>query len=80
MDFRYPLGAGRKSPQRRPDMVRRSVTAARPPAAGVAVGRDDLMPLRPGFGVPPADFDKVIEHKPTRKVFAGETLNWSDFE
>jgi hypothetical protein len=34
---------------------------------------------RPGFGIPPADFDKVIEHKPTRKVFAGETLNWPEF-
>jgi N,N'-diacetyllegionaminate synthase len=62
------------------DLVRRSVTAARPIPAGVTVGSDDITLLRPGSGIQPVDFDKVIGRKPVRRIAAGETLNWSDFE
>jgi N,N'-diacetyllegionaminate synthase len=62
------------------DLVRRSVTAARPLAAGGTVGREDITLLRPGSGIPPADFDKVIGRKMARSISAGETLSWSDFE
>lgn len=62
------------------DLVRRSVTAARSIAAGETVGRNDITLLRPGTGIPPADFDKVIGRKPSRAIAAGETLSWLDFE
>jgi N,N'-diacetyllegionaminate synthase len=60
------------------DLVRRSVTAVRPIAAGAAVGRDDITLLRPGSGIQPVDFDKVIGRRSARGIAAGETLNWSD--
>jgi hypothetical protein len=47
--------------------------------AGRRRGLRPGMLSRPSFGIPPADFDKIIEHPPTRKVFAGETLDWSEF-
>jgi N,N'-diacetyllegionaminate synthase len=62
------------------DLVRRSVTAARPIAAGVTLGKDDITLLRPGSGIQPVDFDKVVGRKSARGIAAGETLNWSDFE
>jgi N,N'-diacetyllegionaminate synthase len=83
-DVEVALGSDVKAPTASElpvrDLVRRSVTAARSLAAGVAVGRDDVTLLRPGSGIPPADFDKVIGRKPARSISAGETLNWSDFE
>jgi len=62
------------------DLVRRSVTAVRPIVAGMPIGRDDITLLRPGSGIPPIDFEKVIGRKSVRHISAGETLTWSDFE
>jgi N,N'-diacetyllegionaminate synthase len=83
-DVEVALGSDVKAPTASElpvrDLVRRSVTAVRQIAAGAAVGRNDITLLRPGSGIPPADFDKVIGRKPTRSISAGETLSWSDFE
>jgi N,N'-diacetyllegionaminate synthase len=82
-DVEVALGSDIKAPTASElpvrDLVRRSVTAVRPIAAGVTVGRDDITLLRPGSGIPPIDFDKVIGRKSARSISAGETLNWSDF-
>jgi N,N'-diacetyllegionaminate synthase len=83
-DVEVALGSDVKAPTASElpvrDLVRRSVTAVRQLAAGAAVGRNDITLLRPGSGIPPIDFDKVIGRKPTRSISAGETLSWSDFE
>jgi sialic acid synthase SpsE len=47
-------------------------------AAGATVGRDDLMLMRPGTGIPPLDLEKVIGRRSARNIAAGETLTWSD--
>jgi N,N'-diacetyllegionaminate synthase len=60
------------------DLVRRSVTTVRALAAGATVGRDDLMLMRPGTGIPPLDLEKVIGRRSARNIAAGETLTWSD--
>jgi N,N'-diacetyllegionaminate synthase len=60
------------------DLVRRSVTTARPLDAGASISREDLILLRPGTGIPPADLDKVVGRITKRKIPAGETLVWSD--
>lgn len=60
------------------DLVRRSVTSARHLKAGESISVDDLTLLRPGTGIPPAEFDEVIHRKPLRDIPAGSTLNWSD--
>jgi sialic acid synthase SpsE len=60
------------------DLVRRSVTTARPLDAGASISREELILLRPGTGIPPIDLDKVIGRITKRKIPAGETLVWSD--
>lgn len=83
-DVEAALGSSIKAPTESEipvrDLVRRSVTAARSIAAGETVGRNDITLLRPGTGIPPADFDNVIGRKPSRAISAGETLSWLDFE
>jgi N,N'-diacetyllegionaminate synthase len=82
-DVEVALGSDIKAPAASElpvrDLVRRSVTAVRPIAAGGTVGRDDIRLLRPGSGIPPIDFENVIGRKSARCICAGETLNWSDF-
>lgn len=60
------------------DLVRRSVTSARAIAAGSKFKKDDVVLLRPGTGIPPADIENVIGRVAVRDVAAGETLRWSD--
>ncbi|WP_124553118.1 N-acetylneuraminate synthase [Methylophilus methylotrophus] len=60
------------------DLVRRSVTSVRPLKAGESISASDLTLLRPGTGIPPAEFKKVLHHKPLKDIPAGATLNWSD--
>jgi sialic acid synthase SpsE len=61
-------------------VVRKSVTLARPLAAGAAIGREDLVLLRPGNGIPPAELEAVIGRRAARSLAAGETLQWGDLE
>lgn len=60
------------------DLVRRSVTSVRPLKAGESISASDLTLLRPGTGIPPSEFKKVLHHKPLKDIPAGATLNWSD--
>lgn len=61
-------------------LVRRSVTAARDIAAGAVLAPDDLILLRPGDGIPPADLQSVIGRCVVRAIPAGTTLHWDDIE
>jgi N,N'-diacetyllegionaminate synthase len=59
-------------------LVRRSVTTVRPLAAGAAITKDDIALLRPGTGIAPADFDRVLGATAAHDIPAGTTLTWSD--
>lgn len=61
-------------------LVRRSVTAARDIAAGGTLAAADLILLRPGDGIAPADIDAVPGRRAARDIKAGETIGWSDLE
>lgn len=81
-DMEVALGSDVKAPTMSElpvrDLVRRSVTTARPILAGVTISKDDITLMRPGTGIQPLDLDKVIGRKSVRNISAGETLNWSD--
>lgn len=81
-DVEAALGSAVKAPTASElpvrDLVRRSVTTARPLPAGATVGKDDVTLMRPGTGISPLDLDKVIGRKTARNIPVGETLNWSD--
>lgn len=76
------LGDGAKAPTASElpvrALVRRSVTATRDIAQGEVVQSTDIVLLRPGNGIQPADFERVAGHKASRVIAAGETLQWSD--
>ena len=60
------------------DLVRRSVTVTRSLAAGATLSREDLTLLRPGYGIPPKDLDRVIGRRAALALSEGTTLKWSD--
>lgn len=60
-------------------LVRRSVTSARDIRRGEPVVAEDLLLLRPGNGIAPADLGKVPGRSAARDIPAGTTLQWSDF-
>lgn len=59
-------------------LVRRSVTALHDIEAGDELQFGDIVLLRPGNGIQPADFDKVVGKTATRAIAAGDTLQWDD--
>ncbi len=59
-------------------LVRRSATATRDLAAGEVLEGADIILLRPGNGIQPAEIDRVVGRKAGRAIAAGETLQWSD--
>jgi len=83
-DVEAALGDGIKAP--RPSelpvrsLVRRSVAARRPLAAGRVLTRDDLAMLRPGTGIAPRDLESVIGRRLARDVAGGEILHPADLQ
>lgn len=59
-------------------LVRRSVTLARPVAAGQKLTRADLVLLRPGHGIAPKALEQLIGRQPRCELPAGHTLAWDD--
>jgi N,N'-diacetyllegionaminate synthase len=59
-------------------LVRRSVVATRPIAAGEILSGDNLSLLRPGTGIPPSRFDEVLGKRALRDLPAGQVLAWDD--
>lgn len=78
------LGSNRKAPADSElpirSLVRRSVTVARDLVKGHVLTRDDLVLLRPGTGIPPADLEKVIGRRTVRSICGPTTLQWGDIE
>lgn len=60
------------------DLVRRSATLARDVPAGETLSAADLVLLRPGTGIPPAELGQIPGKRTTRDLCAGATLQWSD--
>ena len=61
-------------------LVRRSVTAVQALAAGAVIRHDDVALLRPGNGIPPAEFSSVVGKVAVHDIAAGTTLQWSDLQ
>lgn len=78
------LGDGRKRPAESElanrAVVRRSLVASRPLAAGTTLAPDMLRALRPGTGIPPTHRDELIGRRLRRSVAADEAIAWSDLE
>jgi sialic acid synthase SpsE len=58
--------------------VRRSVFMRSHGLKGQKVSDCDIEFRRPGYGIPPSDFDRIEDAVLTCDVSAGEMLNWSD--
>ena len=58
--------------------ARRSIVVARPVAAGSTVGEDDLVCLRPGTGIGPEHWDRVIGAVAVHDLSADALLQWDD--
>jgi len=78
------LGSGRKAclaaEARNLPASRRSLCAARPLPAGTSITAADLIALRPGTGLPPANLPCVVGKRLARAVEAGEPLTDACFE
>jgi len=61
------------------EVVRKSIHLAKDIAKGNKINADDLMVMRPAKGVSPMDLDDVIGGHATKQLFAGNTLEYSDF-
>ncbi|MBE0580206.1 N-acetylneuraminate synthase [Devosia sp.] len=61
-------------------LVRRSVTTVRDIAAGAALTADDVALLRPGTGIPPAEFQSVLGKRTRQAIPAGQTIQWTDLQ
>jgi len=78
------LGSGDKIPAKSElpvrELVRRSVTVNRDIEAGYILTEKDIVLKRPGTGIPPKSFDKVIGKQTIRDLSIDDTLNWSDLK
>jgi N,N'-diacetyllegionaminate synthase len=76
------LGDGIKAPRKSElpirDLVRRSVVLKSKQCAGYIVQRKDLILLRPGNGITPAEIIKVVGKKLLKDCDSGTTLQWDD--
>ena len=83
-DTEAALGDGKKIPSMVEmdvrDIVRRSLIPTRNLAAGETVGSDDLIALRPGTGISPADIDRVVGRRVVAPIVAGTVLTWEMLE
>jgi N,N'-diacetyllegionaminate synthase len=60
------------------DVARRSVILARGLKAGQAITAEDLTLRRPGTGIPPRDFARVVGRRAAKAMQAGALLRWED--
>ncbi len=78
------LGDGIKQPTESEfpirDLVRRSVSLRCDVTKGSSLKQEDLFLIRPGNGIKPIDFEKVIGKKLKRNLPAGTTLQWEFIE
>ncbi len=60
--------------------ARRSLVLARRVRKGATIGEDDLICLRPGTGIGPQHWDRVIGAVAARDLRPHELLKWDDFD
>jgi len=81
-DVEAALGSPEKAPSASElpirALVRRSVTLLRPLPAGSVLQAADLVLLRPGSGIAPADLARLPGRVLARDLDAGTTLQWQD--
>lgn len=81
-DIVAALGDGRKQPtEREADarrVARKSLVAARDLPAGHTITEDDVLILRPGTGIAPAEYEAVVGRVLSRPVDSGNPLQWED--
>ena len=58
------------------NIARKSVVAARDIQAGRVLEADDLTLLRPGTGLPPAEYPNLLGRTALRDIHFGELINW----
>ena len=58
--------------------ARRSIVALRPIAAGEQLTEENLIAKRPGHGISPLYWDRVVGRTATRDLDEDELLNWQD--
>jgi sialic acid synthase SpsE len=61
-------------------IARRSLFAKRNLSSGDIVSKEDLTALRPGSGISPMSWNRVVGKKCKRNIQLGEMLNFDDFE
>jgi N-acetylneuraminate synthase/N,N'-diacetyllegionaminate synthase len=61
-------------------IARRSLFAKRNLSSGDIVSKEDLTALRPGSGISPMSWNRVVGKKCKRNIQVGEMLNFDDFE
>jgi len=78
------LGSSKKTPTESElpvrELVRRSVTVNKNIKSRHMITEDDITLKRPGTGILPKSFDKVIGRQTIRGLTAGDTLNWLDLK
>lgn len=83
-DTERALGTGEKKPVDNElpirDLVRRSVTLKCNLLKGTQISPDDLILLRPGHGICPAELTRVVNKKLKQDLEAGTTLLWEYLE
>jgi N-acetylneuraminate synthase len=67
---------GRKSSEQGNARFRRSLYIVKDMKAGDVITADSVRSIRPGFGLPPKYFDKVIGRCIVRNAVAGTPLSW----
>jgi len=74
------MGSGEKAPLpvEVPNraVARKSLVAARSIAAGATIAADDLTAMRPGTGVSPMEFWRIVGSTATRAYQRGELIEW----
>lgn len=77
-DILMLLGSGEKKPQKTEqeikNSVRRSITAGRNLSAGTVIGKEDLLWLRPGGGLPPGSEHLLLGKTMASSVEEGEPI------
>jgi N-acetylneuraminate synthase/N,N'-diacetyllegionaminate synthase len=77
-------GDGIKNPteseKRNIEIARKSIHAKRDLVIGQIISENDLIPLRPGSGISPMEWNKVVGKRVTKPCNAFELLTWDMFE
>lgn len=75
-------GHGRKepTPSELPNklIARKSIHLSKPATSGTLLSEEHLIPLRPGDGISPMEWKKVVGRKAARSLCEGQQLQWSD--